>query len=60
MGNEETMALLTRLVNELRAENAMLKSQIFTKRYEPENKIANDLEYHADAVGKCNGDGEPK
>lgn len=34
MGNTDTMALLTRMVNELKAENEMLKSQIFTKKYE--------------------------
>ena len=34
MGNTDTMALLTRMVNELKAENEMLKSQIFTKKNE--------------------------
>jgi len=34
MSNTDTMALLTRMVNELKAENEMLKSQLFTKKYE--------------------------
>lgn len=34
MGNTDTMALLTKLVNELKAENELLKSEIFKKQFE--------------------------
>lgn len=34
MGNTDTMALLTRMVNELKAENEMLKQEIFKKQFE--------------------------
>lgn len=34
MGNTDTMALLTKLVNELKAENELLKQEIFKKQFE--------------------------
>lgn len=50
----DTMALLTRLVNELKAENEMLKSQIFTKKYEPETRRNSDLASQIAAIESGN------
>lgn len=54
MDNTDTMALLTRLVNELKAENEMLKSQIFTKKYEPETRRNSDLASQIAAIESGN------